>query len=186
MSCVISTHVSHLHIRVIFGSLYQIRFHFQAVQTKKDCNSDNFHYNYKLPAQNVHLGSHHFHKRIRLCLAIGRFQTEKQLFDACQITHQRFFDTLLTCPKAKSNESSCKNVLVSMRLHKWAETLIKRRQDTGSHIYIIRYLLHFNPLLRRYSILRYISIKSFIVIFFFIELAKYKFSCELTMTYTLH
>ena len=30
MSCIIGTHVSHLHIRIIFGSLYQIGLHFKA------------------------------------------------------------------------------------------------------------------------------------------------------------
>ena len=54
MRCIIGTHVSHLHIRIIFGSLYQIGFHFKALGTKKkDYSSDNFRYNYKLPARNV-------------------------------------------------------------------------------------------------------------------------------------
>ena len=35
MSCIIGTHVSHLHIRIIFGSLYQIGFHFKALARRR-------------------------------------------------------------------------------------------------------------------------------------------------------
>ena len=34
MRCIIGTHVSHLHIRIVFGSLYQIGFHFKALARK--------------------------------------------------------------------------------------------------------------------------------------------------------
>ena len=35
MRCIIGTHVSHLHIRIVFGSLYQIGFHFKALARRR-------------------------------------------------------------------------------------------------------------------------------------------------------
>ena len=92
MRCIIGTHVSHLHIRIVFGRLYQIGFHFKALARRRKTIAQitsaiiiNFLHG------TLHLGSHHLHKRIGLCLTIGRFQTEKQLFGTCQIAQQTFF-----------------------------------------------------------------------------------------------
>ena len=148
VSRVISTHVNHLHIRVIFGRLYQVRFHFQAVAWRRKTVTQiaatiiiNF------LNRTLHLGSHHFHKRIRLCLAIGRFQTEKQFFDAWQISHQAFLWNVIDL-----SQSQIQWIFFRMSLFQWGyisgqNTGIKRRQYTGSHIDKICYFFHFQSVI---------------------------------------
>lgn len=91
MRCIIGTHVSHLHIRIVFGSLYQIGFHFKALARRRKTIAQitsaiiiNFLHG------TLHLGSHHLHKRIGLCLTMAGSKLKSNSLILAKLPNRRF------------------------------------------------------------------------------------------------